>query len=77
MLLVNIECKNEAQMEKYVNSQATIVGKYLCIRVGDETVIRIIDLSGQKGREVIESRNLKGIQQSEQVEEHGYRTINI
>ena len=49
-------------MEKYVNSQAAIVGKYLCMRVGDETVIRIIDLSGQKGREVIESRNLSGIQ---------------
>ena len=77
MLLVNIECKNEQEMETYMNSPAAIVGKYLCIRLRDETVIRIIDLSGQKGRESIEEKNLKGIQESEFVEPHAYRTIDI
>ena len=77
MLLVNIECKNEQEMETFMNSPAAIVGKYLCIRLRDETVIRIIDLTGQKGRESIEEKNLKGIQESEFVEPHAYRTIDI
>ena len=38
-----------------MNSPASIVGKYLCMRLPDETTIRIIDLSGQKGRESVEA----------------------
>ena len=54
-------------MRDYINTEACIVGKYLCMRVRDEKFIRIIDLSGRKGREAIVARDLSGIQESDHV----------
>ena len=64
-------------MKNYMNSEACIAGKYLCMRVKDEKFIRIIDLSGRKGREAIVARDLSGIQESDHVQEHQYRMIDI
>ena len=54
-------------MKDYINAEACIAGKYLCMRVKDEKFIRIIDLSGRKGREAIVARDLSGIQESDHV----------
>ena len=77
MLLVNIACQSLAQMESFLSAQACLAGKYLCMRVADENVVRIVDLTGRKGRGIRNDPQLKAVQESGRAEWHGYRTIKI
>ena len=47
MQIVNIECENDQDFNKYTTAKACIVGENLCLKLGSEKFIRVIDLKGR------------------------------
>ena len=81
MQIVNIECENEQEFNKYLTANACIVGEHLCIKLGSEKTVRVIALNGYYKVSGVMTKDPKQVvnfeSNSNQIAEHYYRKVDI